>query len=417
MKNVSLLLLSVLLFASASAQRTLYTSGIGSGRWSDPQSWLDSPEGATVSQAPAATDHVVVRHYLTQTLSDTYIHTGNIRIEAGGVLELVEKNSSSYTFAGARFEVLGGLICTGDFTHQRDSSAATGLLVVGATAQVVVLGDLTLEGEGGLLVDNASCGAFAVVGDLLLHGANTYVCGQGKVIVGDELRVWDGSFEVEHPTARTAVLAARTCETIRYFASETDCSLDSAIVTGNGVFNQDIVIDGLRAEPGSAGVTLSWKVAAPYFQDRFTVERSRDGRFFEAIEAIEVTDACQHTYAALDTAQVGTRYYRVKMTLRDGSYRYSGLVDVATADVAASLLLYPNPASQEAVSVQGADFEANEPVSLVVRNTLGQVVAEASLTTDARGTCTSRLAALERGTYFVSLATARQQQTSLLRVH
>ena len=78
-------------------------------------------------------------------------------------------------------------------------------------------------------------------------------------------------------------------------------------------------------------VTLSWTTATEINNDYFTLERSNDGRTFEAITKIngKGNTTQTSTYYHVDKFPVrGLNYYRLKQTDFDGQYSYSDIKTV-----------------------------------------------------------------------------------------
>ena len=94
-------------------------------------------------------------------------------------------------------------------------------------------------------------------------------------------------------------------------------------------------------------VDLYWATATEINNDYFTIERSKDGIQFEAIEEIDGagTTFQSRSYRALDKHPfIGTSYYRLKQTDFDGSFSYSDIRAVQiNVDNNGHFTVYPNP--------------------------------------------------------------------------
>lgn len=92
-------------------------------------------------------------------------------------------------------------------------------------------------------------------------------------------------------------------------------------------------------------VLLSWDAANESNFKNYTIERSTDGRQFDAISIVPATHAAHYNYpdniASLPVERV---YYRLRMTDRDGAYRYSEIIHV-TLPSNTLFTVYPNPAT------------------------------------------------------------------------
>ena len=102
---------------------------------------------------------------------------------------------------------------------------------------------------------------------------------------------------------------------------------------------------------------LSWATAMEKNNDRFEVERSRDGRAFDQVGAVrgQGTSTSRRTYAFEDATAAGvgsTVYYRLRQVDTDGTATYSSVQTVVFAAALASpdvFSLYPNPAQKRVV--------------------------------------------------------------------
>ena len=99
---------------------------------------------------------------------------------------------------------------------------------------------------------------------------------------------------------------------------------------------------------------------------RQAVERSSDGKTFEAIGQIKATNMSQtRTYNFDDNAPLSTiSYYRLRMVDNDGTFKYSPLVTLTLAPQNGwkMLSVYPNPTKEVAY----LDIESDNSRSLTV---------------------------------------------------
>ena len=135
------------------------------------------------------------------------------------------------------------------------------------------------------------------------------------------------------------------------------------------------------------GSSLYWVTNTEFMNESFEIERSLDGETFVLIQRVESRyDAFNIPYNYRKTDQspkVGPNYYRIKKIHHDGSHTYSN-VELLTYEIdPETIILYPNPAENEAfISVVPY---AGAKASLSIVNQLGQTVANQvfdTLTTD-----------------------------------
>ncbi|WP_158607197.1 T9SS type A sorting domain-containing protein [Pontibacter oryzae] len=107
-----------------------------------------------------------------------------------------------------------------------------------------------------------------------------------------------------------------------------------------------------RAKVAKNGVLLEWSTATEINNDRFVLERSLDGKLFNAIGWVKGVGNSNATlkYKFLDaTVPSGVTYYRLKQLDFDGKYEYSTVVSVnvstAIDNQSRKGIVYPNPTS------------------------------------------------------------------------
>lgn len=90
-----------------------------------------------------------------------------------------------------------------------------------------------------------------------------------------------------------------------------------------------------------------WYTRKEYPGDKFTLERSADGRDFAAIALVPAKGQAA-TYTYFDEQPVdGINYYRVKLTGASGQANYTKVVSATVSGGGFSLAAYPNPARDE----------------------------------------------------------------------
>jgi hypothetical protein len=252
MKPFVLLFLALLTATAALAQRTFYTTGLGSGEWNDPAAWSLHPDQPQSGGVPAATDHVVIRHYLTHRCGEAYLHRGNVRISAGGVYEILSgfDSGAPYAFAGQTFDIAGALITTGDFRFQE---AASGALTLRNSAQVFIGGNLVLHGSSQVMLEDPACGAVQALGQVDFRSEQAFICGTGGIIAGKGVAVWDRQGLRIADSLKAALAAAdRMCQEAAIFASGEACESRTPIAAGKPLSSPDAPVLSIFPNPAPA---------------------------------------------------------------------------------------------------------------------------------------------------------------------
>ncbi|MDX2284283.1 MAG: T9SS type A sorting domain-containing protein [Bacteroidia bacterium] len=133
-------------------------------------------------------------------------------------------------------------------------------------------------------------------------------------------------------------------------------------------------------QPSGSDAALTWATASELNSDYFEVERSGDGRNFEArgrVEAAGVSNeilAYQFRDAGAARAASGSLFYRLRQVDVDGQFAYSSTVELMLSPENAgglTLRVFPNPATEEArIRLSGIE----QAVAIQVLNVSGQTV-------------------------------------------
>ncbi len=152
-------------------------------------------------------------------------------------------------------------------------------------------------------------------------------------------------------------------------------------------------------------VMLSWITASETENDYFQVERSRDGRSFEAIGIIEGygTSSERQVYEYTDEKVKGrTIYYRLKQVDLGGTYEYSQIISIDNCGSKQVVVdTYPNPTNGE-LTLQLE--EMSDKVEVSILNITGKLLQVLSLNTK-NGYLNTELdmTAYVKGTYLIRI--------------
>jgi hypothetical protein len=119
-------------------------------------------------------------------------------------------------------------------------------------------------------------------------------------------------------------------------------------------------------------VYINWETASEVNNDYFTVERSKDGLYWNELNTIKGAGNSSSilNYNTTDYSPLyGISYYRLKQTDFDGKYEYSKIRSV-NLEMTDNLEMYPNPTNNQ-VTIIGSQSELKQ---VKIYNTLGQDV-------------------------------------------
>ena len=133
-------------------------------------------------------------------------------------------------------------------------------------------------------------------------------------------------------------------------------SINTTTITANNPYsgNCSIVLPAeLLSFTGSCdkeNVELKWSAASETNDDYYTVERSAEGKIWQAVGTVEVARnwSLTHNYSLTDRQSGGAiAYYKLKQTAFDGSSKFGFVIAVEKCgiDLSQTLRLYPNPSS------------------------------------------------------------------------
>ena len=166
-----------------------------------------------------------------------------------------------------------------------------------------------------------------------------------------------------------------------------------------------------RAAAQKKQVLLQWETATEENSDRYIVERSADGKVFEAIATLMAggNSRQQRAYSSIDAAPyAGLNLYRLKMMDKDGSSTYSGMATVNMSPEAA-VTIAPNPMHDRTTVTIDARSAGTAIFSLTGLD--GKVMRTYAITLqEGRNTIELQKEQLPAGIYSYRLRTADGQQ-------
>jgi hypothetical protein len=204
------------------------------------------------------------------------------------------------------------------------------------------------------------------------------------------------SFLYTGPTTCSGTAIA--CATMIYTASNwnnTSYSFPTGIPTvfTGSVFPVELTSFEGNYTGGGANL-LTWTTASERDNKGFDIERSIDGKNFEAIGQIKGNNK-PSTYQFMDNQPFATSYYRLKQMDFDGKVSYSAIVSVVRQGKGNGLKVYPTLVTNNVLTV---DTEG-ETRDFSVINLLGQQVLT--------GTTAAQIdvSVLSKGTYLIKVGT------------
>ncbi|MBC8047671.1 MAG: T9SS type A sorting domain-containing protein [Fimbriimonadaceae bacterium] len=197
------------------------------------------------------------------------------------------------------------------------------------------LGD-GVDGSGSTII-TGSCCVNSILDPLPAYGVPPYTYLWNTGATSSTLTVnscSNGSF----PYTCTVTDACNTIRIASFTYNVSDCLLSIDIINFDASWNGNAVL-------------INWTTASEKENDYFTLERSKDGNQFYAINTIDAAGESnmEIQYSSTDNNPFpGINYYRLKQTSFSGKNSYSKIISVSTLSNEL-ILLYPNPASEEII--------------------------------------------------------------------
>lgn len=156
---------------------------------------------------------------------------------------------------------------------------------------------------------------------------------------------------------------------------------------------------------GETTAQVSWTVPNDAAINVYTIERSTDGKRFEAIGTVASKQQQQpETYQFTDPkATQATLYYRVKASATNGAFRYSAVAKLNGKASHVAVQVYPNPVTDVVNVVLPTTVKAT---SYRVVDATGKVVATQQVQALPGSTLSIAAAALTQGTYYLTIVLA-----------
>ena len=127
----------------------------------------------------------------------------------------------------------------------------------------------------------------------------------------------------------------------------------------------------IKAYQQQAGINVEWHVGTEVNVASYEVEESNDGRTFTKATTQTATGSSNYSWYDA-TVNKGDNFYRIKSIDRDGTTKYSAVVNVKLGNKQDGITVYPNPVKGGRINVQIQGEKGSYTARLL--NTQGQTV-------------------------------------------
>lgn len=167
------------------------------------------------------------------------------------------------------------------------------------------------------------------------------------------------------------------------------------------------------------GHALSWITSSEQNSAHFTLERGFNDQSFTAITQVQAAgnSNTNQFYSYLDAKPIpGKNFYRLKMTDRDGSSRYSNVVLLENEDKGTIITLQPNPTQPERDALLQINGRETGDAFVSVSNVMGQVVKSFKLANPTGNVqATIPAAGMAQGNYIITIRNAKGEITKSIK--
>jgi len=196
-------------------------------------------------------------------------------------------------------------------------------------------------------------------------------------------------------------------------AASTAANRFKIVFRSNGAL--PVSITGLKAFQQNAGVQVEWNTVNETNMAVYEVEKSIDGTTFSKAGTVIATGASSYNW--LDASPVnGNNYYRIKLVDRNGTFKYTQVVNVKIGGIRNTFTVVGNPVKNKTVTLQMGNVEKGS-YTVNVFNNLGQQVASKTIN-HAGGSATETIALsnVPTGTYQLSIVGNNVKETRTIIV-
>jgi hypothetical protein len=157
-------------------------------------------------------------------------------------------------------------------------------------------------------------------------------------------------------------------------------SANARLLASTATFSTNIVLanelTSFTAAKQDNKVSLNWLTANEKANDNFSIERSKDGKNFEAIAQMKgaFNSSVSKNYNYTDvTPYKGINYYRLKSVDVEGKAAFSSVVSVSFLDKNNKTFVYPNPVHESALKLEHEAY-SDTNASILIYDLTGRVV-------------------------------------------
>lgn len=182
---------------------------------------------------------------------------------------------------------------------------------------------------------------------------------------------------------------------------------DSFFLTANQIITLPIFFTHINAQTNNKSTLIKWGVGEESNVKSYVVERSDKSQKFNTIA--EISPKQIREYSWIDEQPLsGGNYYRIKAINKDGSYKYSPVVN--TKMVSGGLTVYPNPIKNNELHLNWNNIRS-EKITVQLYSSDGKLVFTKNISANSISTTVIELPnSIKRGIYFLKATSSEQMK-------
>ncbi|PZP45461.1 MAG: hypothetical protein DI598_13245 [Pseudopedobacter saltans] len=161
-----------------------------------------------------------------------------------------------------------------------------------------------------------------------------------------------------------------------------------------------ITLKSFSGVENAGQVNLNWQTVSEINFNKFSVERSSDGKDWNVIGEVNAKEGASfpRDYVFIDYSPLRSNLYRLKMIDLDGSFKTGNVISIVLTSTQEQVKLYPNPTSGY---ITLSNVKKGE--SIQIFNVLGNLIKVVPITSEQ---LTIDVSSLKSGVYFVKRISA-----------
>jgi hypothetical protein len=190
---------------------------------------------------------------------------------------------------------------------------------------------------------------------------------------------------------------------------------ESWYTSAKNLGNLPTIITNFKVYQKNTGIQLEWNTQSEINLDSYEVEKSMDGSNFTKAGTVIAKGLSAYNWFDASPTN-GSNYYRLKMIDKDGSFKYSSIVNVKIGGIKNVFTVAGNPIKNKIVELQMRNVEKGNYTISVYNNIGQQIMSKIIVHGGGSASQTLYLNKVYKGTYQLSITGSNIRVTKTLLV-